>query len=85
MKEIVEVLLWQTIMQKIVTHQQTAQTQKMSIQTHILILIQTHIQTLILMQQIIRVLLMMQRIRQKIVQAINQMPQTVIAIKDNSY
>lgn len=77
-----EVILWQTTIlktQTTVTHQQTAQTLRMSIQILTLILIQTLIQ----MHQMKQMPQTIQRIRQKIAQAINQMHLTVIVIRDN--
>lgn len=81
-----EVISWQTIMQKtqkIVTHQQIAQTLRMNTRMHIQILTQTLILILIQMHQMKQMRQMIQRIRQRTAQIINQMHLTATAIRDN--
>lgn len=81
-----EVISWQTIMQKtqkIVTHQQIAQTLRMNTRTLIQTLTQTLILILIQMHQMRQMRRTIRRIRQRTVQTINQMHLTATAIRDN--
>lgn len=69
--------------QKIVTHQQIAQTLRMITRTLIQTLTQTLILILIQTHQMKQMRQMIQRIRQRTVQIIKQMHLTATAIRDN--